>query len=103
MATGKFTHTIAQIDSAIDSINGIAQRLGVAAIVPLTRAQYDAITEKSATTLYIVYGTAGFTMYYGALPLEASGGGGGGDGGVAGRAVGLMHGTANCVAGQAIY
>ena len=102
MGTIRFAHTVAQIDTAVDSIGSIAQRLGVAAIVPCTEAQYNAIETKDSNTLYIVYGAEDFRLFYGVLPLKASGGGGG-DGGAAGRAVGLMRGTANCVAGQAIY
>lgn len=98
MATGKFTHTIAQIDSAVDSINGIAQRLGVDAIVPCTPEQYAAIETKSENTLYIVYGNDRFTMYYGLLPLPS--GGGGGSAGASGRAVALVTGSVSALSGE---
>lgn len=100
MATGSFTHTIAQIDYAVDSIGAVAQRIGVSAIVPCTAAEYDAIEIKSATTLYLVYRANDFLLYYGTLPLYAAGGGGGSSL-PAGRAVGLATGTADCIAGQA--
>ena len=102
MGTIRFAHTVAQIDAAVDSIGSIAQRLGVAAIVPCTEAQYNAIETKDSNTLYIVYGAEDFRIFYGVLPLKASGGGGG-DGGETGLALGLMHGTAENVVGQAIY
>ena len=82
MGTVQFSHTVPQIDAAVDSINGIAQRLGVDAIVPCTPEQYAAIETKSANTLYIVYGNDKFTMYYGFLPLPSGGGGGGAGAGI---------------------
>lgn len=99
MGTVKFTHTVPQIDAAVDSINGIAQRLGVDAIVPCTPEQYAAIETKSANTLYIVYGNDKFTLYYGLLPLPS--GGGGGSAGASGRAVALVTGSVSTLSGEA--
>ena len=97
MGTVQFSHTVPQIDAAVDSINGIAQRLGVDAIVPCTPEQYAAIETKSANTLYIVYGSDRFTLYYGLLPLPS--GGGGGSAGASGRAVALITGSVSTLSG----
>lgn len=74
MAVGKFTHTIAQIDSAIDSINAIAAKFGVNAILPMTVDEYNAIISKDGNTLYIVYSGTNFRLFYGVLPLSGAGG-----------------------------
>lgn len=76
MGTVQFSHTVPQIDAAVDSIAAMQQRFGISAIVPLTKSQYDAIAEKSETTLYLVYGAQSFTLFFGELPLPSGGGGG---------------------------
>lgn len=98
MATGKFTHTIAQIDSAIDSINGIAQRLGVTAILPMPKSDYDALALKDGNTLYIAYSDTKFEIFYGTRALS-----GGGGGVTTGRAVGIVRGVVSTRAGEPIY
>ena len=74
MATVSLTHELSEVDAAVDSIVSMQQRFGITAIVPLSREQYDALTPKIATTLYIVYSAAKFSLYYGALPLSGAGG-----------------------------
>lgn len=98
MGKVQFSHEVPQIDAAVDSINGIAQRFGVDAIVPCTPEQYAAIETKSANTLYIVYGNDKFTLYYGLLPLPS--GGGGGSAGASGRAVALVTGSVSALSGE---
>lgn len=75
MGTVQFSHTVPQIDAAVDSINVIAQRLGVTAILPMPKSDYDALALKDGNTLYIAYSDTKFELFYGTRPLSGGGGG----------------------------
>lgn len=73
---GAVTQVTARQTAQNISITQIIQsQTGGQHLAAMPETEYTALEEKSADTLYIAYTGADFTLYYGAKPLRASGGG----------------------------
>ena len=59
MATGKFSHTIAQIDAAVTKISGI----DLNGILHMTKDEYNHLSTKESNTLYVVYSDTSFQLF----------------------------------------
>lgn len=73
---GAVTQVTARQTAQNISVTQIIQaQTGGQRITALPETEYNALSTKNATTLYIAYTGADFTLYYGTKPLRASGGG----------------------------
>lgn len=64
-----------QAESVVSVVYGIQQQLGGVSLRKLTKEQYDALTSKDGSTLYIVVNGSSASLYIGSIKINSGGAG----------------------------